>query len=272
MNCHAGLAFTVLGPAFERDSTGSSSSSPARSPPLPPVLCFHGSGSSNHYDTWLPLVQEISTFATVLFYERRGVGASSDDKTDSHSQTPRDALKDLLGLLQHLHLKPPYVLIAHSYGGTFAREFLQQYPDQVAGLVLAETGQETPTRHDEEQYRKQALGNKPLSVIHADSLHEKRRVGTTSAAGLEMLRKWAEEDERLKKAQMQLSSNARYIRVDDCGHNIVRHRPHIVSGEVIWVLNNVKPAQRPVGLWGFGRFLGERISRLRGQKSKEQTS
>lgn len=258
MDRHADLAFVMLGPDLERDSTASGKSASPSSPT--PVICFHGSGNSSHYDIWLPLLKKISTFSRVVFYERRGVRGSPS--TDSRSQTPLEAIADLADLLQHLALKPPYVLVAHSYGGTFAREFLQQDPGQVAGLVLAETGQETPTKHDEEQYRNRILSNKPLSVIHADSLHGKRE-GTTSAAGLDLLRRWAEEDERLKKAQLRLSSNARYVRVDGCGHDVVRHRPDVVCEEVEWVLGNLKTVQRQDGLRRLGERLKAYISCLR---------
>lgn len=234
MDTHAGLAFVLLGPGAECDV--SRPSHPTTSSSLPSIICFHGSGTTSHYDTWLPLATETSKHAPVLFYERRGVGASPS--TSPRSQTAQEAVKDLVDLLRRLDLKPPYILLAHSYGGTFAREFLQQHPDQVAGMVLAETGQETPTKHDEEQYRRQILGDKPLSVIHADSLHDKRE-GTSTPEGLKLLTRWAVEDERLKKAQLRLSSNARYVRVDGCGHDIVRHRPDIVCEEVTWVLNNL---------------------------------
>lgn len=257
MDNYAGLAFLLLSSVTGRDLP--SPNNPAISSLLPPVICFHGSGTTSHYDTWFPLTKEISTHAPVLFYERRGVGASAS--TDLHSQTPEEAAGDIVSLLQHLGLKPPYILLAHSYGGTFAREFLQQHPDQVAGMVLAETGQETPTKHDEEQYRKQVLGKKPLSVIHADSLHDKR-VGTKTPEGSELLRQWAVEDERLKRAQLRLSSNARYVRVDGCGHNIVRHRPDIIREEVKLVLNELT-SQPTARLRGFRQYLRALMSRPR---------
>lgn len=258
MDHHAGLAFVLLSSGAERDSQRPSH--PASSSPLPPpVLCFHGSGTSSHYDTWLLLAKEISKHVPVLFYERRGVGASTG-VSPGRSQTPQEAVKDLVSLLRHLELRPPYILLAHSYGGTFAREFLQQHPDQVAGMVLAETGQETPTRHDEEQYKKQVLGQKPLSVLHADSLYGKRDRATTPQ-GLELLTRWAEEDERLKKAQMRLSSNARYVRFDGCGHDIVRHRPDIVCEEVVWVLDNLID-QRIARFQRFSEYFRTRISGL----------
>ncbi|KAF3759906.1 alpha/beta-hydrolase, partial [Cryphonectria parasitica EP155] len=199
------------------------------------VICCHGSGQGPHIDYWLPLMREISKHTKVLCYERRKIGQNT--MAVSRSQTPEEAVSDLDALLKALQLRPPYILIAHSYGGAIARQFLQWHPTQVAGMVLAETGQETPIKHEAEQYKKQILGSKPLSVIHADSLLGKRG-GSTSAEELRLRDLWAAEDERLKRAQLGLSSNARYVRVDDCGHDIIDERPHIVAAEVSWVLEN----------------------------------
>lgn len=219
----------------------------------------------------------IAESSTVLYYERRGIGRSSEaglsDSVQSRrqQQTPRQAVEDLTDLLQSLHLKGPYILLAHSYGGTIAREFLHRHPGRVAGMVLAETGQETPTKYDQEQYDKQALGSRPLSVIHANSLYSLRANTATNAAsqaGLEMQAKWAAEDERLKKAQLQLSSKARYVRIDDCGHHVVRDRPDAVVSEVNWVLENVEVGDlkalvhEPFWTW-LRRYLGRITSRSR---------
>ena len=44
--------------------------------------------------------------------------------------------------MKAVHVLPPYVLIAHSYGGIVSRTFLERYPDAVAGMVLADTASE----------------------------------------------------------------------------------------------------------------------------------
>lgn len=246
--------------------------------PLPTVLCFHGSGHTSQREEWRAVVEAVATFAPVLYYDRRGVvGISSSPRfgittshnnnsmaptgtgTPSFNQTPEDAVQDLRDLLRDLHLGAPYILLAHSYGGTIARTFLQAHRGQVAGVVLAETGQETPTRYDEEQYRRRILGGKPLSVIHAviateedlastngggDGLGDGAASGGVGGGVVDQDRRrmrqvWAEEDKRLKKAQLQLSSNARYVRVDGCGHHVVRQRPDIVAEEVRWVFEAV---------------------------------
>lgn len=224
---------------FLQPNTAAVSGAPApRS--LPTVLCFHGSGHGTHQDSWLAVVQGVAEFAPILYYDRRGVGENEDNNASSPNQTPKDTVKDLQCLLRSLDLRPPYILIAHSYGGTIARTFLQSYRHQVAGMVLAETGQETPTPYDEEQCRRRIMGDKPVSVIHA--VPEDPNVGDEQLANKEerrrMRRLWAEEDERLKKAQLRLSSNARYVRVDGCGHHVVRDRPDVVIEEVKWVFEN----------------------------------
>lgn len=232
-------------------------------PPSPPtVLCFHGSGHGTHQDTWLAVIQGVAAFAPILYYDRRGIGHNEaiNNTFTGANQTPEDAVRDLQYLLRTLGLQSPYILIAHSYGGTIARTFLQLCSNQVAGMVLAETGQETPTPYDEEQYQRRILGRKPVSVIHAvpgapnsmkddEDSGDGRVIGgesfnrTTAGAENEETRKmrqmWLAEDERLKKAQLRLSSNARYVRVDGCGHDVVSQRPDVVIEEVRWVLEDV---------------------------------
>lgn len=234
------LNFVLQGPGVERSLSAQGQTHEV--PSCVTIICFHGSGHDTHYNTWLLLVEDIAKSTTILYYERQGV--VQDPEVVARYKTPRESMTDLIGLLDHLRLEPPYILLAHSYGGTIAREFLQSYPNRVAGMVLAETGQETPSTFDQEQYRKQILGSNPLSVIHANSLHGKAN-GLNSVEATKMHTLWAEEDMRMKKAQLQLSSNARYIRIDDCGHNVIRDRPDVVRQEVDWVLEHTVASKAP---------------------------
>jgi len=59
---------------------------------------------------------------------------------------------------------------------------------------------------------------------------------------------WDREDERLKKEQLRLSRNTRYIHVNDVGHDIIDERPDLVVEEVRWVIEHLDVSkQRP--LW-----------------------
>ncbi|KFA50110.1 hypothetical protein S40293_06363 [Stachybotrys chartarum IBT 40293] len=163
----------------------------------------------------------------------------------------------MLRYLAKNELQPPYVLIAHSYGGTMGREFLQQRPDAVAGMILVETGQETALdpKVEEDQYRRQILGSKPLSVIRGNIMIEKiaqlnaRLQACENETQRSELKKSPEyvliqgsnkEDERLKKKQLALSRNSRYIHIPDCGHGVIRDRPDVVAAEVHWVMEEAR--------------------------------
>lgn len=215
-------------------------------PTLPLIICFHGSGES--CASWWALaqllLQQSNQAYRVLLYDR---GAENPKPDVSNSELVRH-LKDSA-------LKPPYVLVAHSYGGAFARDFLQKHPLDVAGMVLVETGQETAlsTAVEEDQYRRQILGKKPLSVIRGNSLIgkyaqvEATLQAATSEAEREEIRNGLEymmldsvdkEDERLKKRQLGLSSNSRYRHISDVGHHVIRDRPAAVADEVKWVMGH----------------------------------
>lgn len=168
---------------------------------------------------------------------------------------PESIINGILSYLDQAKLPPPYVLVAHSYGGMFVRLFLQRKHPDVAGMVLVETGQEAETGKgiEEKQYKNQILGNKPLVVIRGNTLIGKWKQyeealaaakGDTSPsliAQKQMLDAADKEDERLKKAQLALSRCHRYVHIPDCGHDVIQQRPEEVVKEVNWVMDHLQP-------------------------------
>lgn len=162
--------------------------------------------------------------------------------------------------LRSTPISAPYILLAHSYGGTFAKQYLYEHPQDVAGIVLVETGksQEPANMAGRQPWNggKEWLGSKPLVVIRGDSLKEKRRAldeleHTTVAqtntvspsmtlAQRQMLAEAEKQDKILEKAQLQLSKQHRYVHLPDCGHHVVRDRPDAVLKEVQWVIDNLQ--------------------------------
>src|SRR3984957_12155630 len=53
-------------------------------------------------------------------------------------RTAQDLVADLHILLQKAHIPGPYVIVAHSFGGIFARLYASTYPDEVVGMVLVD--------------------------------------------------------------------------------------------------------------------------------------
>lgn len=217
----------------------------ARHRPL--IICFHGSGEScsPSWDALARILTSEPHFLRVLLYER-----------GPRNPKPPQATADLRKYLRREKLKGPYVLVAHSYGGSFARLFLDKEDTQVAGMVLVETGQESAldAKIEERQYERRILGMRPLSVVRGNSfLHISEQVrqaeANTEKEGAreielkKMLRTWEAADEEMKKKQLELAAQngvKRYVHIPDCGHHVVRDRPDVVAAEVAWVLENLQ--------------------------------
>jgi pimeloyl-ACP methyl ester carboxylesterase len=100
----------------------------------PRVVVFE-SGLGNDWSGWEQVAGEVAADARVFAYSRPGYGKS--EPTDE----PRDAshiVEGLRALLAERHYAPPYVLVGHSFGGTYMELFAKAHPDEVAGLVLVD--------------------------------------------------------------------------------------------------------------------------------------
>lgn len=97
-----------------------------------PVILAHGLGG-NHA-TWYKQVDVLAKAYQVITFDHRGFGLSTD-----HSGLGRNGfVSDLLALFNHLGLEKA-VLIGQSMGGGTAIHFTHQYPERVAGLVIADS-------------------------------------------------------------------------------------------------------------------------------------
>lgn len=88
---------------------------------------------------WGLVQPEIAKFARVCTYDRAGLGWSDSAPTPRISQ---QIVNDLHALLTNAEIKPPYVLVGHSFGGLNARLYASQFPEEVAGIVLVDSAHE----------------------------------------------------------------------------------------------------------------------------------
>lgn len=89
--------------------------------------------------SWRPIQSEVAKFTRVCSYDRAGYDWSDPGPLP---RTAAQNVKELHALLQSAAEKPPYLLVGHSYGGAYVRVYAAQYPADVTGLVLADTGNE----------------------------------------------------------------------------------------------------------------------------------
>jgi pimeloyl-ACP methyl ester carboxylesterase len=119
-----------------------------RKPGQPVVILEAGAGEPGTFplDTWRPVFPEIARIAPVLAYERRGNGMS---EPDTERPTMRRVARVLHALLQQTRIAPPYVLVGQSWGGNYIRAFVDQYPNEVVGLVFLDAATGVgPTREE----------------------------------------------------------------------------------------------------------------------------
>jgi pimeloyl-ACP methyl ester carboxylesterase len=90
-------------------------------------------GLGDHSQVWQNIQPEVARFTKVLSYDRGGMGQS--DKAPI-PRTCKDMVEDLRQLLHAADLRPPHILVAHSWSGINARWYASQYPHELAGMVL----------------------------------------------------------------------------------------------------------------------------------------
>ena len=85
---------------------------------------------------WDKVQKEVSQFATVVTYDRAGLGWSGAGESDRTGDQVNSELHDLLTRTGH---KGPYILVGHSLGGLYSQLFANRYPEEVAGMILVDT-------------------------------------------------------------------------------------------------------------------------------------
>jgi pimeloyl-ACP methyl ester carboxylesterase len=99
-----------------------------------PTVVFEAGLSQYAANTTFSIVQAaLASSARVVSYDRAGLGWS-DPAPEGWTMDGMAA--DLHELLKAAGEPGPYVLVAHSFGGLVARNFIRLYPGKVVGLVL----------------------------------------------------------------------------------------------------------------------------------------
>ncbi len=101
-----------------------------------PTTVVFEAGLGDDWHHWNRVASDLSDDTRVFAYSRPGYG-DSDATT-----TPRDPghiVEELRELLASQDIPPPYILVGHSFGGTYMELFARSHPDEVAGLVLVDS-------------------------------------------------------------------------------------------------------------------------------------
>jgi pimeloyl-ACP methyl ester carboxylesterase len=99
----------------------------------PTVLFESGIAATNL--NWFHIQQRVSRFTYTASYDRGGLGWSSPCRSP---RTPGNIAVELHAMLEGACIKPPYILVGHSFGGLVMRRYALLYPDDVASVLLVD--------------------------------------------------------------------------------------------------------------------------------------
>lgn len=239
----------------------------------PTVILEHGMATES--GSWAQVQQAVAQFTRVCAFDRAGRGTSDPAPTP---RTSEDMVADLHTLLANAHVPGPYILVGNSLGGFNARLYAHKYPGEVAGLVLVdsmhpsqftrfeqtlppETPQDPeslkwfrqsftrdykdPTKNPEgfdqltshEQMRPvTSLGDLPMVVLASGTF---LKLTPEPRLGLHMHKVWQD----LQKDLARLSSNSKFVAVEDSGHFIQVDQPQVVTDAIRELVEQVRGRQ-----------------------------
>ena len=105
----------------------------------PPTVILIPAGGCTATD-WAKVQPTTSTFARVCSYDHANRGAS--EKAPVTLQSVDEVVDDLHAWLKVSSEKGPFILVAHSIAGLYARRFVTRYPGETAGLVFVDSSHE----------------------------------------------------------------------------------------------------------------------------------
>ncbi|KAJ5404458.1 alpha/beta-hydrolase [Penicillium cosmopolitanum] len=115
-------------------------SGPGRKPGDPIVVLMQGIGST--VDEWIAVRKLVVPFARWLNYDRSGMGRSEGPNQTPPSISAASVAAELDTLLRNASIEPPFIIVAHSWGGYTSREFLELRPNDVVGMVFVDCNTE----------------------------------------------------------------------------------------------------------------------------------
>ena len=105
------------------------------------IIFENGSGTDlNEWTDNKTFFQCAKNYGSLFLYDRNGLGKSPPDlHLSSNNPITTKFINDkLLKLLELNDIRPPYILIAHSYGGMYAGYFALKYPNLVKAIIMVD--------------------------------------------------------------------------------------------------------------------------------------
>ncbi|HEX7295605.1 MAG TPA: alpha/beta hydrolase [Pyrinomonadaceae bacterium] len=218
-----------------------------------PAVIFEG-GFGTGIVSWSTVQKEVSAFARTVSYDRAGIGQSD---LGPKPRSAKQIATELHVALEKAGVKPPYVLVGHSFGGIYVRVFADMYPKEVVGMVLIDPSQESfndwlkknqsnRLKEVEAQIAKAPEGVRAEAATTESSYAEAR--ATKVPAGISVTLLTAGEDQTMpadaQRAWLQHHKEwianvpgGRHVVLEKTGHFIQMQQPRLVIDTIRETVN-----------------------------------
>ena len=202
-------------------------------------------GYGDFSKAWDSVIGDISMLSNVLIYDRAGLGKS---ETSSNPRTSREMVKELKELLIEANIKPPYILVGHSFGGVNMRIYATEYHNEVCGLVLVDSTPEdyrerflpTMSQDFQQAYNKQFVyeGNYDEFMESLKQLKETRLKLNVPLIVLSAGKKahYSKESQELwndmQREILEISSDGELVIAENSAHFIQNDEPEVVVSAI----------------------------------------
>jgi len=221
-----------------------------------PAVVFEG-GFGAGIASWSTVQKEVAAFARTVSYDRAGLGQS---ESGPKPRSAKQIATELHTALEKAGVKPPYVLVGHSFGGIYVRVFAEMYPKEVVGMVLLDPSLESfndwlkknqPARLKDAQTQ---IARAPEGVraedAATDASYEEARA-TKVPPGILVILLSATEDETMPadarrlwiekhKEWIATVPGAKHIVVENTGHFIQAQQPKLVIDTIRQTLSQIR--------------------------------
>lgn len=96
-------------------------------------------GVGSTVDVWAAVRNLMVPFARWLNYDRSGMGRSEGVDQTPPTISAASVAAELETLLMNAGVEPPFIIVAHLWGGYTSREFLKLRPNDVVGIAFVDS-------------------------------------------------------------------------------------------------------------------------------------
>ncbi|WP_016958009.1 alpha/beta fold hydrolase [Catenovulum agarivorans] len=233
-----------------------------------PLTIVFEAGLTDNMTTWEPVLKNLKENNRIFAYNRAGYGASQSKNLQRDGSTIINELRELLAVAD---VKPPYLLVGHSIGGTYMELYAKTFPKEVSGVVLVDAKPASwtaeceksggincalpvlpawvkiilPTVVDSEMKgmpltmqlvnENPNFPNVPLVVLSAG----KSYWGSVDSMSAKEKVSW-ETVQYTQKQLSNLSPNSKQIICDICEHYIHHENPKLVTEAIQWISEELR--------------------------------